>query len=356
MTADPRVACFATQGPGSPDEARVRDLLAPLEPEVLAFDRSARLRGARRLARELRARAPDVVVMEGIGVGGWIALASARRPYVVSTGDAVGPFHGLRGPLAGWLGERYERRLLGGSAGAIGWTPYLAGRAVTLGAPRAMSAPGWATDDGGGPSREELRAALGIATDALVFGLVGSLKWTPSRRYAYGLELVRAIRAVDRDEVVVLVVGDGTGRERLAAEAGDLLGGRVLLPGAVPRAQVMAHLRAMDVLSLPQSTDAVGALRYSTKLPEYLSAGRPVVTGQIPLAYDLGGDWLWRLPGDAPWSPEYVGALAQLMRTIAPPELERRAAAVPRELELFDRARQQRAAAAFVSDVAAAHR
>ena len=47
------------------------------------------------------------------------------------------------------------------------------------------------------------------------------------------------------------------------------------------------HLAAFDLASLPQSVDGVGSFRYTTKLSEYLAAGLPIVTGQIPAAYDL---------------------------------------------------------------------
>ena len=107
----------------------------------------------------------------------------------------------------------------------------------------------------------------------------------------------------------------------------------------------------MDVASLPQSVDGVGAFRYTTKLSEYLAAGLPVVTGQLPFAYDLGGEWLWRLPGDTPWSATYVDALAELMTQVSPAEVQQRRANVPRELAIFDEQLQRERATAFLNDV-----
>jgi glycosyltransferase involved in cell wall biosynthesis len=123
---------------------------------------------------------------------------------------------------------------------------------------------------------------LNIPQNAIVFGLLGSLVWTESRRYCYGLELVQAARTLTREDVYVLIVGDGSGRGRLEQLAGEQLGGRILLPGPCTLAEVPAYLAAMDLGSLPQSLDPVGALRYTTKIAEYVSAGLPLITGQLP--------------------------------------------------------------------------
>ncbi len=181
---------------------------------------------------------------------------------------------------------------------------------------------------------------------------MGSLAWNERVGYCYGAELVRAAARVDREDIRVLVVGDGTGRARLEELAGDRLGRSVLLPGPVSRDEVPLALAAMDVGSLPQSVDGVGSFRYTTKISEYLGAGLPVVTGEIPLAYDLEDGWLWRLPGDAPWDERYVEALADLMRTLTPVSLEDRRSRVPRDDPLFSLERQRRQVCGFVRDVA----
>jgi glycosyltransferase involved in cell wall biosynthesis len=357
-----RVAYFATQGAGSGDEARIAALLAPFAPVRLRFERARKARSCAALLGRLLRERPDVVVMEGSGLAGGIAVLGARVlagvPYVVSSGDAVGPYLGL---LNRWLvvpGRLYERLLYRRSAGFIGWSPYLVGRALSLGARRAMTAAHWAdfvpTEDERRTLRARTRAELGIPDAALVVGIVGSLAWSAPRGYCYGLELVRALRATTREDVRVLIVGDGDGRARLEALAGEDLGRRVLMTGAVPRERVPALLCAMDVASLPQSLDEVGAVRYTTKLSEYLAAGVPIVTGQLPLAYDLDDGWLWRLAGTAPWELEYATALTHLLETLDAGAAAARRARVPRRLPIFDFARQQRAVEAFVNDAARA--
>jgi Glycosyl transferases group 1 len=353
-----RIVCFATQGTGHHEETRILELLADFEPTVLPFDRSAKPATGRALFRELRRLRPDLVVMEGTGLAGGLAVMAARladgTPYLVSSGDAVGPYVGMSRPEFAVPAHAYERLLLGLSAGCIAWSPYLAGRALTLGAPRAMTAASWA-DSGPGSSttREHVRGQLGIAGDALVFGIAGSLVWNPRVGYCYGHELVRALARTDRQDIHVLLVGDGSGRPEIERLAHDDLGRRVHLVGRVKRADVGEYLCGMDVASLPQSVDKVGSFRYTTKLSEYLAAGLPVVTGQIPLAYDLDDGWVWRLPGTAPWDPPYVDALAALMSSISRAEVSERSALVPREAPLFSKERQRRQVAGFVSDILA---
>lgn len=357
-----RVAYLATQGDGSGDEVRISRLLAPLSPTRLRFDRSHKARsGLAALTGILRIR-PDVVVMEGTGVAGGAAVLTARLltgvPYVISSGDAVGPYLGLVNPWLRAPGRIYERLLCKLSAGYIGWSPYLVGRAITLGARRGMTAAHWSSqepldDEERQARRAQTRWRLGIPETALVVGLVGSLNWNHQRRYAYGLELIEAVRRTTRHDLRVLIVGDGNARQGLEARArGD---SRVLLPGAVPQSQIASILAAVDVASLPQSLDEVGALRYTTKLTEYVAARVPVVTGQLPFAYDLDDGWLWRIAGAAPWDPHYVAGLARFLEQLDRSDVAARRARAPRRPAVFEFARQQRAVSAFVTEAAARH-
>jgi glycosyltransferase involved in cell wall biosynthesis len=358
------IAYFATQGDGSGDETRITALLAPLRANRLTFDRTQKARSGVRVLKRLLRERPDVVVIEGTGIAGGAAVVGARLlagvPYVVSSGDAVGPYLGLISPWLSAPGRVYERLLCKLSAGYIGWSPYLVGRAITFGARRAVTAAHWSrhlqSEDQRLELREQVRRRLGIADDALVVGLAGSLKWNQRRSYAYGRELVDAVRRTPRQDLLILVVGGGDGAPELARLAGDELGRRVLLPGPVPAEEMAGMLCAMDVASLPQSLDEVGALRYTTKLSEYLAARVPVVTGQLPLAYDLDDGWLWRLPGEAPWDPDYVAAMARFLATLDRSDVAARRARVPSRLAAFDFSRQQAAVSAFVTEAGCAAR
>jgi hypothetical protein len=350
-----RVVCLAGKGHGSNEESRIVQLLQAHRPEIFPFDRARKARSALELLRMLRRSPPSLVVLEGTGLAPGLALIAARLllgvPFVVSSGDAVGPFLRRTRPWVGPLGTLYEIALYRASSGFIGWTPYLAGRALTLGAPRAITAEHWADL----PERTDassLRAELRLPETSLVFGLVGALNWNSRVGYCYGLELVRAIRRVARDDVAVVIAGDGSGLSRLREEAGDDLGRRVFLLGAIPRSEISRFLAALDVASLPQSVDGVGAFRYTTKLPEYLHDAVPVVTGQLPFAYDLDEGWLWRLPGRTPWGEQYVSALAALMAKMTLQDLqERREQISSTTMTRFDLPAQRARCAAFVGDI-----
>jgi glycosyltransferase involved in cell wall biosynthesis len=355
----PQIICFATQGQGHIEDQRIRALLDGVGAEPFAFDRAHKLRSAWGLTKAILAGRPPLVVMEGTGTAGGLVLLLAHAllgtSYVVSSGDAVGPFLGLRSRLLGALGTCYERALCRCCAGFVGWTPYLVGRAMTFGAPRAMTAPGWTRGEPSDGARARIRGELGIPEAAIVVGLAGSLHWNDRVGYVYGAELVQAVCRSSREDLVACIVGDGDGLARLRELAGDQLGKRVLLPGRVAPEQVPDYLAAFDAGSLSQSVDPVGSFRYTTKLSEYLAVGLPVITGEVPLAYDLDAGYLWRLPGAAPWSATYIDALTALLQRLDRAELEsRREAAGAAGGELFDRSVQQRRMSAFVEDILAA--
>jgi len=347
----PRILAFATQGAGGNDEARLCTIVQEFAFAQFAFSAQRKLATAASLFRAMWRNRYPLAVMEGTGIAGGLPLLAARllfgQRYVVSSGDAIEPFVSQKQPWLGPLFGLYERLLYRYAAGFIGWSPYLVGRALTFGVPRAMTAAGWAPNLVRSQRGPEVRRQLGIPPDALVIGIAGSLTWTPRVRYCYGYELVRAAALVQRQDIRFLIIGDGTGRAELARFPDP----RVILTGFVPREQLPDYLAAMDLASLPQSCDGVGSFRYSTKLSEYLAAGLPVATGQIPAAYDLDTGWAWRLPGDAPWDKRYIEALARLLDGVTAGALEARRKAIPVATTEFDREAQIRRVTAFLSDL-----
>jgi glycosyltransferase involved in cell wall biosynthesis len=353
------ILAFATKGSNTNEEARLRALLSRLPVEFVPFDKSKKRSSGLALLKTLWRRRPRMVVMEGTGVAGGVPILIARLlldiRFIVSSGDAVAPFVGAIHPVLKPVFALYERMLCRLCCGFIGWTPYLAGRAMTLGARRAITAAGWgepADSNHRAEARAALRSRLGIDDETVVFGLLGSLVWNERLGYCYGAELVRAaLQLTPSSRVAIVIVGGGSGLDRLRDMAGDRLGKDIFLLGEVPGSQVMDHMAAFDVASLPQSVDGVGSFRYTTKVSEYLAAGLPVVTGRIPMAYDLDEGWLWRLAGPTPWHLEYIQQLSRLMARANRDEIAQKQHAIPRYLPEFDRERQISRVTEFIGDI-----
>jgi glycosyltransferase involved in cell wall biosynthesis len=326
---------------------------------MFPFQRGQKAASARQLLRIASKRHHSLIVMEGTGVAGGAAILLAkwlhRTPYVVSSGDAVAPFLAGRWPIAAPIFSLYERLLYRNCSGFIGWTPYLVGRALTMGAPKGMTAAGWApypsTSSELAATRSQIRQRLGIPQDAIVLGIAGSLIWSPRRKYCYGLELVRAILTTKNPTIHLLIVGDGGGLDHLREVAGPNLGKTIFLPGRVPRNEVPHYLAAMDAATLPQSVDNVGNFRYTTKISEYLSVRLPIITNQIPASYDVEYGGLWRLPGQSPWDPVFLRGLTQLMDSLDRKAIEEKRRLIPLEVPLFDRARQVEATTQFIQEI-----
>ncbi len=358
-TSQRLLMAFTTQGTGGNEEARIRELLQHHEFTYFPFDRRAKIQSCWNLFCLIRKGRPALVVMEGTGLAGGLALLLGRwlagTPYVVSSGDAVGPWVATHYPWLGPFFGLYERVLCYCSAGFIGWTPYLAGRALTFGAPRAVTAAGWApytlSIEERIAARRAIRQRLGIPDHALVVGIAGSLVWTTRVKYCYGAELVHVAWHSRRTDLRILIVGDGTGLDHLKRLAGNLDGRTVFFTGRVLQSEVPAYLAAMDAGSLPQSLDGVGSFRYTTKISEYLAAGLPIITGQVPFAYDLDGGWLWRLPGKAPWLPRYLRSLVNLIDNLTPDQLKEKQDALALPPGEFVRDVQVARVTAFISDL-----
>ncbi|MBI4925348.1 MAG: glycosyltransferase [Bdellovibrio sp.] len=353
-----RILGVATQGTGKDDETRLRGLLENFNAEFFPFDQSKKIKSAFGLFKKVWKDQPDLVVLEGTGIAGGSVLIFTRIlrkiPYILSSGDAVSAFVGSQIPVLRPFFNLYEKYLTKKASGFIGWTPYLTGRALTFGAKRAMTASGWSphniTNEEQARFRVSVRQDLGIPLDALVVGIVGSLAWNKRSGFCYGYELVSAYFRTRREGLYILIVGDGDGKKELERLAGPELGRKIFLTGKVPRHQIPSYLSAMDVASLPQSVDQVGAFRYSTKLTEYMSLRLPIIMGQVPMSYDLPGHWFWRLSGCTPWSEEYVCTLAALLDHLSFEEIKEKSS-VQKMLPQFEKKYQVERVTEFITDI-----
>jgi glycosyltransferase involved in cell wall biosynthesis len=361
MNISSKILVFATKGTNTNDESRILTLLDSFEIDRFGFDAQHKLGSFWALIKYAIATKPALIVMEGTGVSGGFACLLLQWffhiPYIVSSGDAVAPYVAMKfNGIFGYIAQIYEQMLCRFCTGFIGWTPYLVGRALTFGAPRAMTAAGWSLKKYNPNLRAKdcssTREILGIPNDAIVYGIVGSLDWVNKIQYCYGSELVRARKKLsDSADVYIIIVGDGNGTPELQRLAGDLLGNKIILTGNIPNDRVFEYLAAMDVASLPQSVDGVGSFRYTTKVSEYLATELPIVIGQIPMTYDLLADWCWCLPGNNPWDDRYIDALAGLMETLNLEQIVAKKQYIPAAIPEFNLAQQQAKVSKFIKDI-----
>lgn len=343
-----RILAINTGGIGDLHGLRVRRLTANLPFDVEVYDVD-RLRGRQYNLREIRRLLTtgnwDLVYQEATGIVGGVNVIRAAREwgqrYIVSTGDPVGGyFRNGRGAAAGWLAERYERSLYRNCVCFVGWTPYLAGMALQMGAPRAVTIEG-AVDTNvfkpaGGSQNRIIRDRLGIPPTAIVCGVVGSIKWSARHRYCYGLELVRMLDHLKRPDVTILIVGDGDGMGRLREEAARH-GDRVVFAGRVPETEVADLINVMDIGFITQTLDGLGNFRLTTKMPEYLAAGVPVAVSPIPGFFDYVLDAGWPLPACHPSSDEMFRGIAVWLDGLSRDEVESKARHARKiALERFD--------------------
>lgn len=307
-----QLLCINTGGIGDLHGVRARRLTEQLDAVCTYVDvdtSQSRAANARAIWKALTAASWDLVYQEGTGIAGGASLIRAAQSrglrYVISSGDPVGEFfHVVKGPLHGFAFTQYEKLLYRNSAGFIGWTPYLTGMAMKMGAPRAATVEGavdlsvfapYAADE-----RRAAKRAYGLDPDHLVCGVVGSLTWTPRQQYCYGLELVAMLPYLTRRDVSVLIVGDGDGKARLEARVPPAWRDRVIFTGRVPEDEVARALNAMDIGFIAQTLDRLGRYRLTTKLPEYLASGLPVAMSPVPGFYDYARPAGWALPACHP--------------------------------------------------------
>jgi sugar transferase (PEP-CTERM/EpsH1 system associated) len=124
----------------------------------------------------------------------------------------------------------------------------------------------------GVPSREAMRASLGIAPDAPVIGLAARL--SPEKNVPLLLEAVARLRA-RHPGLVLLIAGDGPARPDIEARRDALgLGDTVRLLGF--RDDVPALVGALDVFTLSSLTEGT-----SVTLLEAMYGGCPVVATRV---------------------------------------------------------------------------
>jgi glycosyltransferase involved in cell wall biosynthesis len=155
------------------------------------------------------------------------------------------------------------------------------------------------------------------------------LKWTERQQYCYGLELIEMLQYLQRPDVSVLIVGDGTGREILQDRVPPSMQERVVFTGRVPETEVATLLNAIDIGFITQTLDELGSFRLTTKLPEYLAAGLPVAMSPIPGFFDYVGEAGWALPNGHPADSDFHRACARWIDSVSWQEIDARRRRAP---------------------------
>lgn len=317
MSKVPRVLCLNTGGEGSLDSRRSKSLGSKLRADVTYYDinrKVGKLAASREIWQVVSSSKWDLIYQEGAGIAGGINLIRAakswKQPYIISTGDPIGGFFRVtKGLLIGNLMEIYERSLYKNCTAFLGWTPYLTGAAIKLGAKRAITLEGGADFNLFQPKsaeeRRSFRQKYGIPQEHLVCGVVGSLLWNNRQSYSYGYELIEALKLVKRDDITVLIVGDGSARERLQSLVPEALRSRVVFTGRLPQTEVVEAMNVMNIGFVTQTLDELGSFRLTTKLPEYLACGVSVAMSPIPGFYDYAASAGWALPAFHPASHDF---------------------------------------------------
>lgn len=324
-----KVLCINTGGKGNLHGLRMRRLAGNLNAEVTYYDldrTKSRIATSQAVWNFLNSSKWDLVYQEGTGIAGGANLIRAalvkKQPFIVSSGDPIGGFFRVtKGPILGSFFEFYEKLLYQTCTGFIGWTPYLTGAALKMGAKRAITVEGGVDRNIFYPytlsERLKIREKYGLHQDHLVCGVIGSLQWTPRQSYCYGYEMIESLKRVKRQDVSLLIVGDGDGRSRLEEIIPDSLRTRVIFTGRLPETEVVSAINAMNIGFVTQTLDELGNYRLTTKLPEYLACAVPVAMSPIPGFYDYAASAGWPLPAYHPASTEFHARCAQWLEQLS---------------------------------------
>jgi glycosyltransferase involved in cell wall biosynthesis len=274
---------------GSPESAmgmRARGLSRSL-PSEWALHYCYRLEGgklaaARQLYQEVQAQNPEVLYVLDMAVSGAIAGMAYKlrhgRALVIDTGDAITALARnaqLRGPAglaATWALEESSLRYADRIVVRGEWhQEYLAARGI---------ASTWIPD--GFEKELFYPAQASPAREFLCVGLIGSVIWNGRLESTYGWDLVETLAALPDLPVRGLLVGDGSGLEKIREHAVRRgVKDRILFAGRIPYQQLREWITQMDICLSTQTNDLPGQVRTTGKLPLYLACGRFILASRV---------------------------------------------------------------------------
>ncbi len=255
------------------------------------------------------------------------ALLAQRRgvPLVVEVNELAGDERVRADPWLLPLARLADQITFQRASLIVVVSPHLQRRIAALGIaaekilvlPNAVSTESLDAPADGAP----IRACHGCA-DAVVIGFVG---WFVAWHRLDNLLTQFAALATDDPRLRLLLVGDGTLREPLAAQAAALhISERVIFTGSVPHAEIPAHFAAMDICVVPHSNE----YRSPIKLFEGMARACAIVAPRTEPIAQVIGDGVNGLLFD-PQDP--ASLRAALQRLISDPALRQRLGAAARE-------------------------
>jgi glycosyltransferase involved in cell wall biosynthesis len=204
------------------------------------------------------------------------ALLARRRgiPLVIEVNELAGDERVRAKPWLAPLARLADRFTFRRASLIVVVSPHLQRRIAAIGIarekilvlPNAVDGKSLDAEADGTP----IRARHGCS-DAVIIGFAG---WFVAWHRLETLIAQFASLAAGHPAVRLMLVGDGALRGDLAAQADALaIRERVIFTGAVPHAEIPAHIDAMDICVVPHSNE----YRSPIKLFEYMARGRAVV-------------------------------------------------------------------------------
>ncbi len=246
----------------------------------------------------VRSGRPDLVYVYSpplfLGVSGYVLSRLFRAPLVVDVHDLWPrePIHlgVLKGRTAIRLAEALERFVYSAADYLYFYSDRMRGDVVETGVPQAKTEvhPLWVDTCFFRPApvqeAEEVRREYGFG-DRLVVMYTGNISLAQGLDTA--VESARLLKERGENDVLLVFVGGGADRDRLAALAGDQGLDNVLFIPPKPATAMSAFTSAADVLLTHLNRAPFRQGTIPTKLLNYMSAGRPVLAGLEGEAADL---------------------------------------------------------------------
>ena len=106
---------------------------------------------------------------------------------------------------------------------------------------------------------------------------------------AYGtIDIVKAVMKIGRNEIKLLLLGDGDDRQRIQDYVFEnSLDKQVWMPGYVREEDISAYFSLTDVFVLPMNDTVQDKARCPSKLYMYLPYNKPIVTSKIGEPYEV---------------------------------------------------------------------